>query len=316
MLCSTVQPRTSVIITSYNYACYLPAAMASVLAQTDGDFELLIVDDSSTDDSVAVAQACADPRVHVIVQPHSGLGAARNTGMRAARGRYIAFLDADDIWVPDKLARQCHILDTQPSIGLVYTRFGIIDHAGRRQSRGYSYLSATPSGALLPYLITGNVVGTPSTICFRRALVDAYAASFDETGAYVEDWHFYLQLAPHCAFAYVARTLAFHRQHDRNMQGPLLTNMTQSCNTARFGLTQAHRYLGAQERDLHRFERRVWAYIDAMAGREYVKSGRLELARRHAARSLRAYPWNLTEAVLYLCAACGWVPQSIRRHLK
>jgi glycosyltransferase involved in cell wall biosynthesis len=313
---SPVPPRTSVIITSYNYACYLPAAMASVLAQTEGDFELLLVDDSSTDDSVAVAQACADPRVQVIVQPHSGLGAARNTGIRAARGRYIAFLDADDVWVPDKLARQCHILDRQPSIGLVYTRFGIIDPAGRRQSRGYSYLSATPSGSLLPYLIAGNVVGTPSTICFRRALIDAYEAHFDETEAYVEDWHFYLQLAPHCAFAYLARTLAFHRQHDRNMQGALLTDMTQSLNTARFGLAQARRYLSLEEGDLRRFECRVGAYIDAMAGREYVKAGQLELARRHAARSLRAYPWNLTEAVLYLLAALGWVPQSIRRHLK
>jgi glycosyltransferase involved in cell wall biosynthesis len=313
---STVPPRTSVIITSYNYACYLPAAMASVLAQSDGDFELLIVDDSSTDDSVAVARACADPRVRVMVQPHSGLGAARNTGIRAARGRYIAFLDADDIWMPDKLARQCDVLERQPHIGLVYTRFGIIDPAGRRQSRGYSYLSAKPSGSLLPYLITGNVVGTPTTICFRRALLDACATQFDETDAYVEDWHFYLQIAPHCAFAYLARTLAFHRQHHRNMQKAALMDMTQSLNTARFGLAQAHRYLGAEGHALRRYERRVQAYIDAMAGREYVKAGRLELARRHAARSLQAYPWNLTEAVLYLCAACGWVPQSIRRHLK
>jgi glycosyltransferase involved in cell wall biosynthesis len=290
--------------------------MASVLAQTDGDFELLVVDDSSTDDSVAVVQAYADPRVRVIVQPHSGLGAARNTGIRAARGRYIAFLDADDIWRPDKLARQCRILERQPGIGLVYTRFGIIDPAGRRQSCGYSYLSAKPSGALLPYLIVGNVVGTPSTICFRRTLLDTCAVHFDETGAYVEDWHFYLQLAPHCAFTYVARTLAFHRQHDRNMQSALLTGMTQSRNTVHFGLAQAQRYLGAAARDLHRFEHRASAYIDAMAGREYVKAGRLELARVHAARSLRAYPWSLTEAVLYLLAACGWVPQSITRHLK
>jgi len=313
---NTTLPRTSVIITSYNYARYLPAAMASVLAQTDRDFELLVVDDSSTDDSVAVAQACADPRVRVIVQPHSGLGAARNTGMRAARGRYIAFLDADDIWMPDKLAQQCQTLDNEPGAGLVYTRFGIIDAAGRRLSRGYSYLSAKPSGAVLPYLVVGNVVGTPSTICFRRALLDAHGVYFDETDTCFDDWHFYLQLAPHCAFAYRAHTLAYHRQHNRNMQGKQLMDRTRSLNTARFGLTQARRYLGAEECKLRRLERRSLAYIEAMTGREFIKAGRLELARQHAARSLRACPWNLTELVLYLLAALGWVPQRIRQHLK
>jgi glycosyltransferase involved in cell wall biosynthesis len=313
---STRTPKTSVIITSFNYAQYLPRAIASVLAQTDEDFELVIVDDSSTDDSAALAQACPDPRVRVIVQPHSGLGTARDTGMRAARGRYVAFLDADDIWVPDKLARQCHVLDHHPDIGLVYTRFGIIDGADRRLSRGFSYLSAKPSGALLPYLLVGNVVGTPSTICFRRELVDTYEVHFDKTGTYIEDWYFYLQLAPHCSFSYVARTLAYHRQHDSNMQSELLVDMTRSFNTVHFGLELAQRHSAVGEHERRYFERRAQAYINAMAGREYIKAGRLDLARHHAARSLRAYPWNLTEAVLYGLAIVGWVPRVVRQQLK
>jgi glycosyltransferase involved in cell wall biosynthesis len=315
-MASTVRPRTSVIITSYNYARYLSTAMSSVLAQTDPDLELIVVDDSSSDDSLAIARACADPRVRVIMQPHRGLGAARNTGIRSASGRYIAFLDADDVWAPAKLARQCSILERQPNIGLVYTRFGIIDAEGRRQSRGYSYLSAAPSGTLLPYLVRGNVVGTPSTICFRRELISAHEVYFDETETYVEDWHFYLRLAPHCAFSYLARTLAFHRQHHRNLQGVLTERVPQSLNTARVALAQAQQYLDANDDDLRRMKCRIEAYIDAMAAREYVKAGRLELARVHAARSLRGYPWSLTEAVLYLCASLGWVPRSITRHLK
>ena len=312
----TESPRTSVIITSYNYARYLPPAIESVLAQTDRDFELIVVDDSSSDDSAAVARSYSDPRVHVVVQPHGGLPAARNTGLRIARGRYIAFLDADDIWTPDKLARQCDLLDRQPNTGLVYTRFGIIDVHGRCQSRGYSYLSPTPSGALLAHLVVGNVVGTPSTICFRRALLEGNNVYFDETETYVEDWHFYLKLAPLCNFSYVARTLAFHRQHDRNMQAALLIRMTQSMNTASFGLAQARRYLNINDHELHRFEQRGQAYLDAMAGREYVKAGRLELAREHAARSLRRYPWAVTEAAIYVFTSIGWVPRAIRRHLK
>jgi len=311
-----VTPRTSVIITSYNYARYLSTAMSGVLAQTDRDLELIVVDDSSSDDSVAIARACGDPRVRVIVQPHRGLGAARNTGIREAQGRCIAFLDADDVWAPDKLAAQCSILERQPTVGLVYTRFGIIDAEGRRQSRGFKYLSAAPSGAVLPYLVRGNVVGTPSTICFRRELVLAHGISFDETETYVEDWHFYLSLAPHCAFAYLARTLAFHRQHGSNMQGVVATRVPQSLNTARFALAQAQQYLDADPDDLRRMQARLEAYIDAMAGREYVKAGHLELARVHAARSLRGYPWSVTEVALYLCASLGWVPRSITRHLQ
>jgi glycosyltransferase involved in cell wall biosynthesis len=312
----TPRPRTSVIITSYNYARYLSTAMASVLAQTDRDFELIVVDDDSSDDSLALARGCADPRVRVMAQPHRGLGAARNTGIGAARGRYIAFLDADDVWAPDKLRRQCEILERQPDVGLVYTRFGIIDAEGRRQSRGYHYLSVTPSGAVLPHLVRGNVVGTPSTICFRRDLVLTREVYFDETDTHIEDWHFYLRLAPHCAFSYLARTLAFHRQHGANMQRVLAKRMSQSLNTAGVALTQARQYLDAKDDELRRMNCRLEAYIDAMAGRECVKAGHFQLARAHAARSLRRYPWSVTEAVVYVCASLGWVPWSITRHLK
>ena len=304
------------IITSYNYARYLPAAMSSALAQSDRDLELIVVDDGSSDDSVAIARACPDVRVRTIAQPHRGLGAARNAGMRAARGWYIAFLDADDVWMPDKLGRQCAILERQPNVGLVYTRFGIIDAEGRRQSRGYRYLSAAPSGAILRYLVRGNAVGTPSTICFRRALVTAHDVYFDETDTHTEDWHFYLRLAPRCDFSYLPRTLVFHRQHGRNMQGILTTRMSQGLTTARFAVAQAQQELQLDGSALRRLTSRLQSYLEAMAAREYVKAGELKLARSHAARALRCHPGRVTEAVLYVCASLGWVPRSIIRHLK
>lgn len=308
-------PRTSVIIPSYNYGRYLPAAMSSVLAQRDGDLELIVVDDGSSDDSVEIARACRDRRVRVIAGSHRGLGSTRNTGIRSARGRYIAFLDADDVWVPDKLARQHAVFDRQPSVGLVYTRFGLIDADGRRRSRGYGYLSPAPSGAVLRYLVRGNVVGTPSTVCFRHDLV-ADGVAFDETDTQVEDWHFYLSLAPRCAFAYVPRTLVFHRQHDANFQADVPRRLAQSRATAQFALDQADAHLKATPADLRRMQARLAAYIDAMAAREYVKAGRLDQARLHAGRALSRYPWRATEAVLYLCSSLGHVPRGIVRQLK
>ena len=309
-------PRTSVIITSFNYAEYLPAAIESVLAQTDSDFELLIVDDGSTDGSVAIARACTDPRVRVLVQPHRGRAAARNTGMRAVRGRYIAFLDADDVWVHDKLAVQSELLDCRPDVGLVYTRFGVIDAYGRVQSQGRSHFGMKPSGSILRHMLVGNAIGTPSTICFRRDLVEAENLCCDETNTQREDWHFCMRLALRTRIHHIPRTLAYHRQHARNMQGNVAATMIQSLCTAQFGLDLARKHLGLPEREIRGIERRVLAYIEAIAGREYVKAGNLTLARAHVARSLMHYPWNVREAALYVLALIGWVPRAIRRRLK
>lgn len=311
-------PRTSVVITSFNYAEYLPAAIASVLAQTDRDFELLIVDDGSTDGSLALARSYSDsdPRVRVLVQPHSGPGAARNTGMQEARGRYIAFLDADDIWVRDKLAAQCELLDRRPGTGLVYTRFGVIDADGRVNSRGYSWLTAKPSGAILRHLLEGNVIGTPSSICFRRDLVENEMIRFDDTQLHSDDWHFYFLVAPRTRVHYLPSTLAYHRQHARNRCGDVPTMLAEAMWTGRFGLRQAREHLNLSEPELRRIERRMLAYVEALAARECLKSGNRALARAHAARSLAHRPLAPREALLYLMASVGWVPGAITRRLK
>lgn len=309
-------PRTSVIISSFNYAEYLPASIESALAQIDRDFELLIVDDGSTDDSAVTARAYSDPRVRVIVRPHCGLGAVRNAGMRAARGRYIAFLDADDLWVPNKLAAQCEVLDRSPDVGLVYTRFGVIDARGCVQSQGRSFLAARPSGAILRQLLESNVIGTPSTICFRRDLVEDEALLFDETRTHSEDWHFYLRVALRTRIRYIPRTLAYHRQHTRNRYSHVPTLMSETLQTGRFGCDLARKHLRLGEREIQRVQRRVIGYVEALACREYVKAGNLTLARAHAARSLRYHPWNVREAALCLLASVGWVPRLITQRLK
>jgi glycosyltransferase involved in cell wall biosynthesis len=308
--------RTSVVIPSFNYAEYLPASIESVLAQTDRDFELLIVDDGSTDGSLAVARSYSDPRVRVLVEPHRGIGPTHNVGMQAARGRYIAFLDADDIWARGKLAAQCELLDRCPDIGLVYTRYGVIAADGRVTSRGYSWLTPKPSGAILRQLLEGNVIGTMSSICFRRDLVEDQQLRFDDTETYSDDWHFYLRVAARTRVHYLPRTLAYHRQHARNTSGHVPTLMAQTLRTGRFGLDLARQQLGFAEPELRRIERRVLAYAEALVGREYLKAGNRALARAHAARSLSLQPWNIRGTVLYLLASIGWMPQVVTRHLK
>src|SRR5882724_2062331 len=116
------QPKVSVIIPTYNRAHYLGTAVNSVLSQTFSDFELIVVDDGSTDDTMRLVERFHDSRLRYIYQQHRGISAAMNAGIRAARGGYIARLDSDDIWLPDMLEVEVGVLDARPEIGLVYAK--------------------------------------------------------------------------------------------------------------------------------------------------------------------------------------------------
>lgn len=309
-------PRTSVIITSFNYAEYLSTAIASVLAQSDPDFELIIVDDGSTDGSYEIARCSTDSRIRVLLQPNRGLGAARNTGLEAARGDFITFLDADDIWVPTKLATQVAFMLSHPDTGLVYCRFGVIDSDGVTLSSGSSRLTLKPSGFIIRALLVGNVIGTPSTICFRRELIEDGALRFDESRLYMEDWHFYLRLAVKTRIKFLDSTLAYHRQHSRNMSGQIQTATAQALRTAQFGLVLAGQYLSLSDKSLKRLERQALAYVEAVMAREYAKVGHLGQTRIHAARALRYAPLRTRELLLYWLASIGWMPKAITARLK
>jgi glycosyltransferase involved in cell wall biosynthesis len=126
-------PRVSIIVPAYNAAAYLPYAIDSVLAQTYQDWEIVIVDDGSTDNTRAVVDAYRSrlrDRLQYIFQPNRGVSAARNHGIRAARGEFIALLDADDVWLPQRLELGVNALDADPAVGLVHSRVARIDTKG------------------------------------------------------------------------------------------------------------------------------------------------------------------------------------------
>src|SRR5436309_555737 len=124
-------PAVSVVIATYNYAHFLGQAIDSALAQTFRDFEIIVIDDASTDDTPEVMGSYAGRgRVRYYRIDHSGATRAKNEGMRRARGRYVALLDSDDLWHPEKLERQLELFRQAPDLGVVYTRRQIIDPAG------------------------------------------------------------------------------------------------------------------------------------------------------------------------------------------
>src|SRR5579862_5259447 len=126
-------PRVSVIIPAYNAARYLPSSIESVMAQTYQDWEIVVVDDGSTDNTKTVLSSYQEQlqdKIHCIHQSNRGLPAARNTAIRASRGEIMALLDADDVWLPARLSRSVRELDRDPEIGLVHSRVARIDDQG------------------------------------------------------------------------------------------------------------------------------------------------------------------------------------------
>lgn len=178
-------PKFSIVVPAYNAARFLEATLASVAAQTERDWELLVVDDGSTDDTAAIAQrfAAADSRARVVPGGHRGVSAARNQGVRAARGRYIAFLDADDLWSPEKLARHAEHLQARPDLGISFSRVRFMTPEGRATG----VVSTAPVGGLRRHdFLYGNPTSTCSTLVIRREALEV-AGGFDESMGYAED---------------------------------------------------------------------------------------------------------------------------------
>lgn len=208
-------PRVSVIIPTYNCARFIAATLDSVLAQTDQDFEIIVVDDGSTDNTRAVLQPYLD-RITYIFQQNSERSAARNNALRRAGGEYVAFLDSDDLWTPDKLERQIAVLEANPQVSLVFSQARYIDENGQPISFCGQTIDGEPGEAVkiadysIP-LLSGNVVaGGGSAAVVRRWMLDE-VGEFDLDLVQSEDWDMWVRLAQMGPFAYIPEPLTSYR---------------------------------------------------------------------------------------------------------
>lgn len=182
--------KVSVIIPVYCAEKYVAATIQSILAQTYQNFEIIIVDNGSTDRSVEVCQQITDPRIKIIQQENRGAAGSRNTGIRHAQGEYLAFLDADDLWLPEKLEKQVEHLDNSPTVGISFCWSAFIDEAGN-----YLGICQTPRlrGITLRHVLCRNPISNGSTPMFRREVFEAIKFQDNLYGT-VEDFYFDEQL--------------------------------------------------------------------------------------------------------------------------
>lgn len=251
-------PRVSVIIIFLNEARFFGEAIESVRAQSFSDWELILVDDGSTDGSSEIARAASDgERIHYVDHPNHanrGMSASRNAGIAVSRGEFIAFLDADDVWSPDKLAEQLAIFDANPVIDMIYGRV-LIWHEWDAGSttRDYHFPLGVepgrvyPPGSLLPMLIRNKVqTPTPISAMLRRSLVERVGGFEDEFRGMFEDQVFFAKthLISHCHVG--DRSWAKYRQHGDSCSARSAGHLQDIRARARF-LRWLHRYLRRQK---------------------------------------------------------------------
>ena len=210
----TLIPKVSVIIPTYQHAHFVGQAVESVLAQTYKDYEIIVVDDGSTDNTCEVLAEFGD-RITVIYQENRGLSAARNTGIRASKGQYVAFLDADDIWLPEKLEKQIPLFERDESVGLVSSDMFFFDENGLRMHKnglrpetGFDWVPPK-SGMVYSTLFVQNYILMP-TVVVRRCCFDD-VGFFDEELSSYEDHDMWLRIAKNWAVDYVNEPLAMYR---------------------------------------------------------------------------------------------------------
>jgi glycosyltransferase involved in cell wall biosynthesis len=206
-----MRPRVSIVMPAFNRADLIVESVRSVIAQTFAEWELIIVDDGSTDDSVARVEALAEPRIMVIRQPRTGnVARLRNLGIAAARGDYVAFLDSDDLWLPAKLEIQLASLSGQPQ-AWCYAAHALVDAAGAPMPlRAGRFQPA--SGRIVRQLLAGETGATIITWLVPRALLDQ-VGGFDESLDLQEDLDLVLRLAEAADAVAVPQVLALAREH-------------------------------------------------------------------------------------------------------
>ena len=210
-----VSPRVSVVIPTYNYGKYISEAVESVLAQTYTDIEIIVVDDGSTDQTPQILDKYTGA-IRCIRQQNLGASEARNRGIRESTGDVIAFLDADDKWISNKLALQIAAMDENPQVGLVYTNSFVLDERGDLKERIRRYPRIARSGYVFPYLLCGNFISTPC-VMVRRICFEHLGLFQDRWRHNCQDYDMWLRIATVYPFLYLAYPLVVIRTHGEGL---------------------------------------------------------------------------------------------------
>ena len=274
-------PQVSIVMAAYNHARYIDKAIASALAQTWQDFELIVVDDGSVDATGQVVSQFGDP-VRYIFQQNRGQGGARNRGIANTRGHYLCFLDDDDLWEPEYLATVMSVFQQHPLTDALYTGYRIMDGEGKvlpqrscRVVPPHEMLDALTRGGWFP----------PLVVTVRKACLDE-VGPLDETLRGNDDWDLWLRIARKHTFRGIPELLARYRIHAGGLSvdvGHMLQDQKRAV-TKQFGPEEGDPASWPRDR------RRAYGTIYRTAALAYIQSGDPDEGRRLLRRAVSIDP--------------------------
>ncbi len=306
--------QVSVIIPVYNPGSYLRSALDSVARQTFADWELLIVDDGSTEDLGWIAQSF--PAVRLIRQPNSGSSVARNVGIMNSTGEWIAFLDQDDVWLPEKLARQVVVMQTDADLGMCHCDLQIIDAAGRVVAPAPSSEAAapvptvvldpsakSPPGGPSPLhrsiLYFSRRFVVPSTVMFRRSCLAA-TGLLDPFIPFSGDYDFIIKLGSRFKVMHIPSVDVGYRKHGNNFSDQYdIARREIRVLTVRYrdhAISRGDKPLAKQVHRLFRRPRRLFSAQAVDRARQSFHRGDYRGVVYHAGRALFFHPLFVLES--------------------
>jgi glycosyltransferase involved in cell wall biosynthesis len=297
------QPSVSVIMAAYNHAAYIGQAISSVLAQSWQDFELIVVDDGSTDGTREAVAAFGEP-VRYIYQENQGQGGARNTGIAHARGTYICFLDDDDLWLPHYLETVMGVLQPRPTVGALYAACQIIDSEGNPMPQVMSRV--VPPADMYDTLVEGGWF-PPLVVTVRKSVLDE-VGPLDLSLRGNDDWELWLRVARRHVFMGIPEVLALYRMHG----GGLSANTE---HMLRDKITAITKHFGPEEGDPATWpalRRRAYGGAYRLAGLAHMETRNLEDAQLRLRQALVYYPEFARRLDFFYELACGWQPRGYR----
>ncbi len=207
----------SIIMPVYNGEKYLRQAIESVLAQTYSRWELIVIDDGSTDNTSNIVKSYNEPRIRYIFQENRGQAAALNHGLGLAEGGFITTLDADDWYPPNSLEERVSFLTKNLNFGAVYGDGFYCKESGENLLRFSEHMPNGISGDVYDMLIVSPFYGTGATVLIRKSVLDQYNIRYDESIIWCQDWDFYIRLASITTFGYVSSVTIQYRLHADGM---------------------------------------------------------------------------------------------------
>jgi glycosyltransferase involved in cell wall biosynthesis len=280
-------PGVTVIIPAYNAERYIGAALASIERQTLRDVEVLLVDDGSSDGTIREAERFAGVLdLKIIRQPNAGPAAARNRGIRQARGRFCAFLDADDIMLPERLQEQAALLEARPDLGLVHTDLMTFDDSGviHRTRRAFSNPCG---GAILDRLLLDNFI-TTSTVMAPTERLRA-AGFFNERRRVSEDFELWLRMAARWEVGFIDRPLVRYRRQAGSLSGDKLVTGLAALEVVETFWSEHVEYRRTHPGVCRKSLARHLSVVGAAA----ISQGKRGTALRYLLRSLAREPGNV-----------------------